>query len=334
MPDTMPIKEQLHGFIDDLEVSLDFFIKNIDCDNIILYGMGGSAISNDIVLDFSSTHTVKPITVIKSPVLPSWANERTLTIISSYSGNTAEIIDAYKNAVARNCIRIVISSGGTLRNLTKKNNDMYIPLSPRMHPRHSIGFMIGYIVSIIRATGCENFSNDILDATPRLKEYRETIENDNPLIKELSEYFFERIPVICSYNEMNSIIFRWKTQLNENSKMVAFYTSFSDFIRFDAESWAGKQDGLFALTLLAYDKEDVKRNEDLGKLISFLDDHKIRYKLVTIGGSTYAENMLRTLILGDYLSIRLAEMNKVNSSEVPPINTMKEKLKAKLASKK
>ena len=52
MSDSISTAEQLHNFVDDLGRTLGYD-PNIrsDCKNIILCGMGGSAITADVVLD-------------------------------------------------------------------------------------------------------------------------------------------------------------------------------------------------------------------------------------------------------------------------------------------
>ena len=56
----VPTEAQLRGFVDDLERSLDFDIGlEFDCDDIILCGVGGSAVSGDYEIP-------------RSPVMGRW----------------------------------------------------------------------------------------------------------------------------------------------------------------------------------------------------------------------------------------------------------------------
>ena len=115
---TMSTSEQLHAFVDDLERTLGTDVGfSLDCDNIILCGMGGSAITSDVVADLCYMTSKVPITVVRSPLLPSWVGRRTLAVISSYSGNTAETIEMYRRAVMKGCTIVVLTSGGVLRTL-------------------------------------------------------------------------------------------------------------------------------------------------------------------------------------------------------------------------
>lgn len=324
----IPTEDQLHHFINDLEESLKYeFGKKIDCEDIILCGMGGSAISGDVVSDCYLTRSMKPITVIKSPVLPKWANERTLVVLSSYSGNTIEVLEAYRQAIDRGCIRVLITAGGLLSELAEENEEDLIKLPQRMHPRHSIGFMIGYTLALMKAAGCGDVSEYILNAIPSLKRYRTKLENKEtgPAMK-LARYYIDRVPVICSYSNIQSIILRWKTQFNENSKYVAFCTSIPEFKYSDLKGWIQTHNRRYALTLIVDDSKTLYDDSNVASLIMFLRQNNVDYNLVSLGGDGWADNMFRALMLGDYLSIYMAELQGIDASTVPPITRLKEKL--------
>lgn len=323
MDDVIPTAEQIHRFVDDLETSLKFHVGNIKCDNILLYGMGGSAISNSIVADYCFERSKIPITVIKGPFLPKWANENTLAILSSYSGNTMEIVEAYGIARSRKCMVIVITSGGKLGTLVKKNRDMHIMLPARMHPRHSIGYMIGYLISIIKATGCKDLEKDMIDAIPSLKEFRSELESGN-LIDDLAKRFLGKAPVICSYNEVGSVIFRWMTQFNENSKTIAFCTSISKMLNTDIEVNSEKTKVPYDIVILTYGNEP---EPDAVKLTKRLDSIGAEYIVLPMNGNCRTENMFRMLMTGDMVTVKIAELNGVDSSAVPPITKLKDKMK-------
>ena len=164
MTEIIPTSKQLHDFIDDLERCMKYEYKErIDCDNIVLCGMGGSAISGNIVADYCLEKSTTPITVVMNACLPNWVNERTLVIISSYSGNTLETLEAYKQSLPIGCKRVVITCGGILKDVAIKNNDPLILLPDNLHPRHSIGYMIGYIFGVVRASTNVECPKDILD---------------------------------------------------------------------------------------------------------------------------------------------------------------------------
>ena len=101
-------------------VQSNYFEKLFKINNIIFNGVGGSAISGDIIRSLLWNKLNIPIYVIRNNVLPKWANKNTLVITQSYSGNTEETINFFKQAFQRKCKMISISSGGKLRTLCEK----------------------------------------------------------------------------------------------------------------------------------------------------------------------------------------------------------------------
>lgn len=328
MSELIPTSKQLHDFIDDLEKCLNYdYPEKIDCDNIVLCGMGGSAISGNIVADYCMGSAKKPIAVVMNASLPNWVGKRTLAIISSYSGNTLETLEAYKQSLSMGCKRVIITAGGIMEQLAKKNGDPLILLPDNLHPRHSIGYMIGYIFGVIRAAADIEKPTDILDSIESLRKYRDSLEKKYGSAFRLAKRFIGHIPVICSYSDIQSVVFRWKTQFNENSKYVAFCTTMSEFVYSDLKGWANGQKSNYSLLILVNDEKQIKDDIYASRLIGYLEDHKVDFELLSLGGKTRSENMLRALMFGDYTSMFMAEIQNIDSSGVPPITLLKKKLK-------
>ena len=72
--------------------------ENIEYENIIINGMGGSAIGGDFVATVLKDELKIPLFVNRTYNLPQWVNKSTLVILCSYSGNTEEIISCYIEA--------------------------------------------------------------------------------------------------------------------------------------------------------------------------------------------------------------------------------------------
>lgn len=314
-------RDQLYHFVDDLEEALRFEAPDIlPYDDVILCGVGGSAVSGDFVTDCCSEPSTRHICSIRYPDLPHWVGKGTLAIVSSYSGNTAETVEMYRQAKDRGCGVVVLTSGGTLRDLSQRNGDILVPLPEGMHPRHAIGYMIGYTLRIIESMEPIGVSERILGIVPSLRAYRDLCaEGDRPLALALAERFMGRVPVVCIDSRMPSVAFRWKTQINENSKLVAFCESSPGFIDSEAGRWDGMPD-TFVLALLAGPDDGPAR------LAGALGSPAGVTEVVHLGGSSPLEDMFRAIILGDYTSIFMAEMRGVDPAEVRPVMRMKEKL--------
>ena len=323
------VEEQLRGFLDDLEESLHYDSgKTFDCDNILLCGVGGSAVSGDFASDCCFIESVKPIRLMKYPDVPNWVGPRTLAIVSSYSGNTAETVEMYRQVTERGCTVVVITSGGMLGDLASANGDHIMTLPEGMQPRHAIGFMIGYTLETIRMAGGPDLRDRITGAMPSLRQYRQAIsEGDGCLAKEIAGFLMGNVPVICSDASMRSVAFRWKTQINENSKFVAFCDYAPMFNEHSLDSWVRTDRSNYALLVLIGCNDDMSDGTPyLEDIVSRMEGSSAKCRAVRLGGSSTLENMFRAIILGDYVSINMARMRGIDPAEVRPVMQLKAKL--------
>ena len=322
-------RDQLFHFTDDLEASLDYDPgETFDCDNIILCGVGGSAVSGDFAADCCFTESVKPIRLSKYPDLPRWVGSRTLAIVSSYSGNTVETMEMYRQAKERGCIVVAVTSGGLLRVAAEGAGDKLVLLPEGMHPRHAIGFMIGYTLAVIHAAGGPDLSGRIKEFIPALKLFRDEVALPSGcLARQLAADLAGKVPVICSDSSMRSVAFRWKTQINENSKFVAFCDSVPSFNRGSLATWCETiRDNYLLILLVGTDDSMCNNTSYLEAAASTLRESEAPVKVIRLGGDSTLENMFRAIILGDYMSIYMAERRGVDAAEVRPVMQMKAKL--------
>ena len=108
--------------------------------NIVINGLGGSAIGGDLVRSYTSNEIKIPVNINRNYFLPSFVDSNTLIIISSYSGNTEETVSAYKDAVKKNCKIICISSGGTIEKIARENQHILVKIPGGLQPRCALGY--------------------------------------------------------------------------------------------------------------------------------------------------------------------------------------------------
>src|ERR1035437_5489936 len=81
--------------------------------NVFISGLGGSGIGGTIVSELVAMDSPVPITVGKGYFIPKFVNENTLVIISSYSGNTEETLNAMNLALKRKAKIVCIDRKST-----------------------------------------------------------------------------------------------------------------------------------------------------------------------------------------------------------------------------
>ena len=89
-------------------------IDYTDIRQILVLGMGGSAIGGDVARVLVQEECALPILVNRSYTIPAWVDGHTLVIASSYSGGTEETLNAFTQCQERNCPLIIISTGGKI----------------------------------------------------------------------------------------------------------------------------------------------------------------------------------------------------------------------------
>ena len=135
--------------------------KNIN--NIIVCGMGGSAISADLLKPFLRDELQIPLFVNRDYVLPKFADEKTLVIISSYSGNTEETISCFKEAVEKGCKIIAVSTGGWIKNFADENNVQCINLKEGFQPRFALGVSFFTLLKILQTVDIIPSQNEVVN---------------------------------------------------------------------------------------------------------------------------------------------------------------------------
>lgn len=183
--------------------------------NFVVVGMGGSALAPLLLKTWKPEFDILIHRNYGLPETPEKLKNK-LIVLSSYSGNTEEVVDAFEKAKENNLEMAVISVGGKLLSLAKENNIPYIELpNTGIQPRMALGFSIKAFLKII---GEEK----------ELKEISKLVESLNPSDyeengKTLAQKLKNCVPVIYASDHNSSLAYNWKIKLNETGKIPAFY---------------------------------------------------------------------------------------------------------------
>ncbi|MBM3495672.1 MAG: SIS domain-containing protein, partial [Armatimonadetes bacterium] len=109
--------------------------------NVVVTGLGGSAIGGDLAAALASVGSDVPIVVNRDYDLPGFAGPDTLLVASSYSGNTEETLSAYRQAVEAGCRIVCVTSGGELARMATENGTPVCRVPGGRPPRASTGYL-------------------------------------------------------------------------------------------------------------------------------------------------------------------------------------------------
>lgn len=289
---------------DALRESFDLPREYGGVSNVIISGMGGSGIAGDVVRDVMEEVLPKPIAICKRLTLPAFANENTLVISSSYSGNTVETISALRDALSKRCKIIGISSGGRMEELFLKNEIPYVKLPSGYLPREAMPYMLFLILNIFRSLGWieDDFSIDELDAE------REKVES---VAKQVAKRLQRKMVII--YTQYPSVAHRFKSQLNENSKTVAKYDIITELCHNEINSWANLGNDLHIIFL-----RDLEEPRVVSKMVGIIKKllKSAQYTQIAAKGRNRLNRILYLIWMGDFISYYLAVENRVNPERV------------------
>ena len=327
--------EQLYDFLRDIDTAISETIDfDADYDNIAICGMGGSAIGGSILADAGFEISNIPIEVIEFTELPKWVGERTLVIISTYSGNTYETLMMYDQAIERRCQIIVVTSGGKIMERAVEDGVKVVSIKEGIQPRSAIGATVGYMANIIETTGGPKFKTEIKKVLPSLYRLRDRLvigDNNNVAVK-VARKVYGKVPVIYASPVLSGSAYRWKTQINENSKMMAFSGTIPESNHNDIMWWTeGSKRDAFQIVLFKEDESSKIMKKLLNVTVSTLRERGMNPLVIRIRGRTAIERGLRAIMIGDYVSIYLAQYGGVDPAQVDTIVSFKSRFSTLLS---
>jgi glucose/mannose-6-phosphate isomerase len=299
--------------------------------NIVLSGLGGSAIGGDLLRAYLADDLEVPFLVNRMYTLPAFVGPGTLVIISSYSGNTEETNAAHREALKRKAKVLCITSGGKTAQLAGRGAMIRVPGG--LPPRAALGYSFFPLLIALAKAGFIRDRGRAIRETIELLEHRAAVyaepdEAHNPALQ-LAEKLRGRIGVIYSAAErFDSINTRWRGQIAENGKSLAFGHVVPEMNHNELVGWKVLREPMREMQVfILRDRDDHKRvriRMDVTKLV--LGEHTGRITEVWSDGSSLLARMFSLVYLGDWMSFYLAVLNGVDPTPVAVIDRLKKEL--------
>jgi len=315
---------------DGYSVGLAFNLEVIDINSIIICGMGGSAIGGDLLKGLAVPETHLLIYVNRNYNLPGWVNERSLVILSSYSGNTAETLSCFKAAKIRNAQLMAVTSGGELARICDKYGVPRITIPGGMPPRAALGYSFSTLLAVFKKLGIFNLTDEeINSAFIGLKNNSDSFKsNDSPPAR-LASIINDKIPVFYTDGyQLEAVGTRFRGQIAENAKSMAFSNVFPELNHNEIVGWGIPTWTSEKLCAVFLEDSDSSPEVDLQmqSMKSILIDNNIQTHTIKSQGDSFLERMLYLVHFGDWLSWHLARITGVDPIPVERIDLLKKKL--------
>jgi glucose/mannose-6-phosphate isomerase len=304
-----------------------------EIDGSIILGMGGSAIGGDLVRRLALAESKTPVWVHRDYDLPPFVGEKTLVIASSYSGNTEETLSAFTQSLKTKAKKLVLTTGGKLKQLAEKENVPVFAIDYQAPPRAAFPHSFIPLVGIFQKLGL------LKDKSAELKEGLETLDKladelvettplaSNPA-KQLATKLYRNVVIIYGAELLSEVARRWKTQLNENSKTMAFFELFPELnhnaaVGYDFPPEVKERVFVVLLHSTLLNPRNQLRYEATARLMTRA---KIKHEMVEAMGETAIAQMMSLTLFGDYVSFYLAVLNEVDPTPIDSIDFVKKYL--------
>ena len=309
-------------------------VDSISYESLLIMGMGGSGVAGDVLKLLSNSVVSTEVTVVKNYVIPSnLIKKKPFCLFISYSGNTEETISGLDEAIANNFNWAVISSGGNLIDLAKSHQKEYIQIPSGLQPRAAFGYLTQAVSIILDNNENTDFVHQLYEAGTYLNELLEDAKDSE--IEQLANTYSKKIMnktcVIYGGTEVTELVSsRWKTQINENSKSKAFIGSMPEVHHNEILSWQADRNGSmenFIVIFLRspFEHPQIKKRFKLTEKL--LGDKVEILNISTKESNNKLKILMELVLLGDLLSICLADHLKMVPEDIDTIEELKKLLK-------
>jgi len=334
--DMYGVLKDFHLQIEDaVRISGEVILPAIDkssISNIIINGLGGSAIGGDFVRSAVQYELNIPVAVNRNYDLPSYATKNTLCFVSSYSGNTEETISTFKQSLERDCKIICITSGGEVSKLAESNGIPVILIPEGLQPRCALGYSFFVLYGLFQKLGFIGDKSDLTQATissiRNLSGLYSDFGNSSNTAEIIAGKLYGKLPVVYSADILDVVNLRWRGQLSENSKVLAYGSLYPEMNHNELVGWKGNEQIMSNIAVIMLkDTDDHERNK-LRMDITGEIYRKYASSVTELqaGGKSKLERIFELTYLGDWVSFYLAILNNEDPTPVKVIQHLKQKL--------
>ena len=289
--------------------------------SFLVVGMGGSAHAPKLLKNCKPILDILIHQDYGMPKIPEEKLKNMLVILSSYSGNTEEVIDAFDIALKKGLNMAVISVGGKLLKLAKDSNVPYIELpNIGIQPRLALGFSIKAFLKLIDEEELKKVNSLVEDLDPTLYEEEG---------KKIAEEIKYRVPIIYTSNHNSAIAEIWKIKLNESGKIPAFYNvlpelNHNEMTGFDVKDSTRNLSEKFYFLILRDKVDYPKIQKRMDVLEELYKKRGLKVKILDMESDKGIwHKLFSSLVLGDWIAYYVAEGYELDPEHIPMVEEFK-----------
>ncbi len=316
------------------KLAIDADIRGLDgrnFDNIVVCGMGGSAIGGELVKAYAIDRLAIPVHINRDYLLPAFVSENSLIIASSYSGNTEETLSAVALAEEIGAPIFAITTGGKIGEFVRENGYPHIILPPGLPPRAALGYSFAPLLTFFERLNLIDDQSEAITETVKLlengvREYSPENPWDKNTAKHLATMLHGTLPLIYSDDwHFNAVAVRFRGQICENAKQIAYSAVLPENNHNELVGW--KNLGSLASLIKGVYIKDKEMNPRVEFRMNFMMKIQEELGTETIFMESRGESLLTRMFgiiqLGDWASYYMAILNDEDPMPVGVIDRLK-----------
>lgn len=323
-------------------IALEFDLERID--NIIICGMGGSAIAGELFAALVNSGYLSglqiPVFVNRDYSLPHFASESSLIILSSYSGNTEETLSAANEAEDITDNIVCISAGGQLTEFARENGYYsLVELPGGYQPR--CAFYFPFTALLYLFDNSDFFADSLrLDGTSLLEDMLDNVEKkmtdsakdfsdteDSEYMKFAEKLHGKRILIYSQDGVSGVISLRIRQQIQENAKQQISGNVLPEMNHNEINSMQfpeGFNKNTVAVLLRSAVFEHPRVSLRFSALKTILKKNDIEYLEYDSPGDSLLESIIASIFDWDLISYCMAIKNNIDPTDIPDILFLKD----------
>lgn len=302
---------------------------------IVIAGMGGSAIGADLLKAYAAPIARVPLVVWRNYDLPGFARgPETLVIVSSHSGNTEETLSAYERGIEAGAQLIAVTTGGALASRAEETGALLWTFEHEGQPRAAVGYLFGLLLSILsRLYLIPDPEEDVRATVAAMQLQQGDLAADVPVVenpaKRMAGQLIERWPSVIGADLLAPVARRWRTQISEIAKAVA---QFEELPEADHNLVAGVEhpEPLLGRTMVVFLRSAHNHPRNLRRLEvtrEILMVSGFNTDVIEASGEGRLAQQWTCLHLGDYISYYLAMAYGADPTPVMAIEELKARMR-------
>lgn len=305
---------------------LKFPVDYKQSQNIVISGMGGSAYGGYVAAALFKDQLKIPLLSNNDYHLPLFANENTLSLLSSYSGGTEEVLSCQRQSLEKKCKIMGIAGGGLLAEFLKTQNGLIFDpkFNPSGQPRLGTGYMVLGVIGILNQLGLISVSDE--EVTKAISEVREAQEDIKREAQNLAKKTQGYIPIIVGAEHLSGNAHILRNQFNETAKSFSTFSLLSELNHHLMEGLKNPSDKKLFVLFLSSNLYSDKLKKRLELTKDVVGKNSVPFDEYKVSGLSKLSQVLSVLSFGGYLTYYLALLYGQDPSVIPWVDYFKDQL--------